>query len=255
MSSDYGSRRAGMNHYLDDLNALPSAADETPVDNFNPDDLALFTNTQFFDFDMGQPAGGEFREGREKGVVGGRSVDPTLKGSNLDFLNDFDPFEYSNFAGLPATTTATAAVVAPETAPILEPHNIQSPITILSPSDPISSQSASSPPYTAPRGTKRKSSSADPNPENFEEASRVAAEEDKRRRNTAASARFRVKKKQREQALEKTAKEMTDKVAMLEAKIGQLEMENKWLKNLIVEKNGKLEKEVVIVKEKDATKV
>lgn len=65
----------------------------------------------------------------------------------------------------------------------------------------------------------------------------MAAEEDKRRRNTAASARFRVKKKQREQALEKSAKEMNDKVSALEGRINQLETENKWLKNLIMEKN------------------
>jgi cell shape-determining protein MreC len=70
----------------------------------------------------------------------------------------------------------------------------------------------------------------------------MAAEEDKRRRNTAASARFRIKKKQREQALEKSAKEMNDKVAALENRIQQLETENKWLKNLIMEKNEKAEK-------------
>lgn len=74
-------------------------------------------------------------------------------------------------------------------------------------------------------------------PLNMEEASRHAAEEDKRRRNTAASARFRVKKKQREQALEKSAKEMMDKVSNLESKVSQLETENKWLKNLLVDKN------------------
>jgi len=74
---------------------------------------------------------------------------------------------------------------------------------------------------------------------NYEDASRLAAEEDKRRRNTAASARFRVKKKQREQALEKSAKEMSDKVAALESRINQLETENKWLKNLVMEKNNK----------------
>lgn len=78
----------------------------------------------------------------------------------------------------------------------------------------------------------------------IEEASRVAAEEDKRRRNTAASARFRVKKKQREQALEKSAKEMSDKVSQLEAKINQLETENSWLKKLVLEKNdGGLKKD------------
>jgi len=46
-----------------------------------------------------------------------------------------------------------------------------------------------------------------------------------------------VKKKQREQALEKSAKEMSDKVAALEGRINLLETENKWLKNLITEKN------------------
>ncbi len=72
----------------------------------------------------------------------------------------------------------------------------------------------------------------------FEEHTRVAAEEDKRRRNTAASARFRIKKKQREQALEKSAKEMTEKVNALENRIQQLETENKWLKGIVLEKNG-----------------
>lgn len=72
-----------------------------------------------------------------------------------------------------------------------------------------------------------------------EEAARVAAEEDKRRRNTAASARFRVKKKLREQTLEKTVKETTEKNAALEARVTALELENQWLKNLITEKNGK----------------
>lgn len=72
----------------------------------------------------------------------------------------------------------------------------------------------------------------------FEDASRLAAEEDKRKRNTAASARFRIKKKQREQALEKSAKEMTDKVTMLEGRISALETENKWLKGLVTEKHG-----------------
>lgn len=86
-------------------------------------------------------------------------------------------------------------------------------------------------------------------PISLEEASRLAAEEDKRRRNTAASARFRIKKKQREQALEKSAKEMTEKVNNLESKVQQLEMENKWLKNLLVEKNEGNEEIVTLWKE------
>ncbi|KAI9376710.1 hypothetical protein BJX61DRAFT_155390 [Aspergillus egyptiacus] len=70
-----------------------------------------------------------------------------------------------------------------------------------------------------------------------EEHSRRAAEEDRRRRNTAASARFRMKKKQREQALERTVRETTEKNASLEARVAQLEMENRWLKNLLTEKH------------------
>ena len=79
----------------------------------------------------------------------------------------------------------------------------------------------------------------------------MAAEEDKRRRNTAASARFRVKKKQREQALEKAAKDMTDKLNHLESKVQQLEMENKWLKGLITDKNDGKSLEA-LQKEKEA---
>merc|ERR1712225_47852 len=101
---------------------------------------------------------------------------------------------------------------------------------------------AGSPPQSAnpSSGTKRKADSishAGSPSANVEDAARNAAEEDKRRRNTAASARFRVKKKQREQALERSAKDMSDKVAALEGRINQLETENKWLKNLITERN------------------
>ena len=102
------------------------------------------------------------------------------------------------------------------------------------------SPTASSTAGPAP-GEKRSfdASSLSPSSENLEDASRLAAEEDKRRRNTAASARFRVKKKQREQALEKAAKELSDKTSALEARIGQLETENRWLRNLVTEKTGK----------------
>ena len=100
------------------------------------------------------------------------------------------------------------------------------------------------PSQTPPRivtGEKRKAESVlvpPPRAMSFEEQTRAAAEEDKRRRNTAASARFRIKKKQREQALEKSAKEMNDKVHALDTRIQQLETENKWLKSIVLEKNA-----------------
>lgn len=113
---------------------------------------------------------------------------------------------------------------------------------------PQFAQSAS---YTRPSAEKRKSDDLDQDnsPQSFEESSRAAAEEDKRRRNTAASARFRIKKKQREQALEKSAKDMTDKVNSLESKVSQLETENKWLKNLLTDKNGGTEEINILWKE------
>lgn len=64
----------------------------------------------------------------------------------------------------------------------------------------------------------------------------VLTKEDKRRRNTAASARFRIKKKLREQALQQTADEMTEKAKAFENRVHELEREVKWLKALIVEK-------------------
>ncbi|KAF9090384.1 hypothetical protein BGX29_011511 [Mortierella sp. GBA35] len=69
---------------------------------------------------------------------------------------------------------------------------------------------------------------------------KVAAEEDKRKRNTAASARFRQKKKLREQALEQTAKEQTLRAEGLENRVRELEMEVRWLRGLIVEKDSRL---------------
>lgn len=94
-------------------------------------------------------------------------------------------------------------------------------------------------PSTAP-GSKRPISASSPASNlGQDEDSRIATEEDKRRRNTAASARFRVKKKQREAALEQKAKELNDKTSTLEQRIGQLQTENEWLKSLITEKKGK----------------
>ena len=72
-------------------------------------------------------------------------------------------------------------------------------------------------------------------PSTMDDAARAAAEEDKRRRNTLASARFRAKKKMREQALEKDHKEMATKIEKMENRIKELELENKWLRGLVVQ--------------------
>lgn len=66
----------------------------------------------------------------------------------------------------------------------------------------------------------------------------ISATEDKRRRNTAASARFRLKKKEREQAMERRAKDLEGRVGELERECEALRRENGWLKGLVVGVTG-----------------
>jgi len=115
------------------------------------------------------------------------------------------------------TPAPAAPVAAPNLAPALAPN-------------PSSTAAAAAGPK---RKHTQKSTQA-----SAEEAALEAADEDKRRRNTAASARFRVKKKMREAALERTVNETNEKNSRLEARVGQLELENNWLRGLIMEKNG-----------------
>jgi len=214
-----------VSEYIANLNAIPTPQDlqSSNQDSFIDDDLALFTNTQFFDFDIGQEpdlAGGNYGEGQ--------SAD-NFDGKGLDFApGDFHFHDFNPFPGNFTDPSLSSAPVQPGQAVYASSPGAASPSSAVVP----------------PTGAKRKSDSISTSPseaQSFEEASRLAAEEDKRRRNTAASARFRVKKKQREQALERSAKEMSDKVAALEGRINQLETENKWLKNLITEKNDSKE--------------
>jgi hypothetical protein len=52
-----GRRGPNVSEYIAQLNAIPSAQELQSSDDFNlDDDLAMFTNTQFFDFDLGQDA-------------------------------------------------------------------------------------------------------------------------------------------------------------------------------------------------------
>lgn len=74
-------------------------------------------------------------------------------------------------------------------------------------------------------------------PETFSPGESGAQTSDKRRRNTAASARFRIKKKLREQQMENDAKQLQERLQALEKKLKTLEMENKCLKSLIMQKN------------------
>ncbi|KAH7412622.1 hypothetical protein BKA64DRAFT_702743 [Cadophora sp. MPI-SDFR-AT-0126] len=219
-----GPSRVNMVEYISTLNHVPEQ-DVQPNSEFLEDDLAMFTNANFFDFDLGQDADLQPTdyngEGRRDQVVAPDVVDM----KSLEFMNG--DFQFPDFNSFPPTTFTDTSI---------PPASITTTQPLYSSSSAGSPQSANPP----SSGTKRKAESishAGSPSASVEDAARNAAEEDKRRRNTAASARFRVKKKQREQALERSAKDMSDKVAALEGRINQLETENKWLKNLITERN------------------
>ncbi|KAI9714395.1 MAG: hypothetical protein M1820_000356 [Bogoriella megaspora] len=240
MSGYSGRRQANVSEYIRTLNQIPSAADlaaQQNQENFTTgldEDLAPFMNTEFFDYDgelgnLSMPISYDAGQNRPNNATA--KTNP----NGYEFLNT--DFQFNEFPDIPSVAPDGAATAAIHTAGTAfpQPSNQQQQQQFSSPVAP-SASAASSPVDHQPHGTKRPMDSMSP-PAALEEQSRLAAEEDKRRRNTAASARFRVKKKQREQQLEKTAKEMTEKVSALEARINQLEMENKWLKGLITEKN------------------
>ncbi|KAI9793526.1 MAG: hypothetical protein M1816_007959 [Peltula sp. TS41687] len=211
----------------------PSTTTTTTTEDISPEgedgynfdaDLAMFTNTQFFDFDLGamvDTAPAPYTRAKP-----GRDV---VQQSRLGFLSD--EYQFPDIPNYPKLLDGSAVVPPP-----IQTQNTSLYPTSSTISSPAETPSSNGAVFSPRMGEKRKAEAATL-PASLEEASRLAAEEDKRRRNTAASARFRVKKKQREQTLERTAKEMTEKVARFETRIGQLETENKWLKNLITEKN------------------
>ena len=235
MSSYHGRTGPNFSEYINNLNTVPQPPFDPEFlsgDDLNLDqELALFTNTDFTDFDT-------------LGPLPDDGLNFHLGTSNKSSANDI---KYEDLLAGSASAPASAQTAshsyyqnyppaiqpAPPSSTIPQGANYTSPVS----SSPISQDSPSQ-----PAGLKRKAdalTSASPRQVSPEQQSRLAAEEDKRRRNTAASARFRVKKKQREQALERTVKEVNDKNTALEARINQLEIENQWLKNLITERNGK----------------
>lgn len=261
--SSYGGRRApNFAQYLEDLNTIPSPYDQSTQQQssepFNIDaELALFTNTEFLDFgpfgDMNMPMGFSPAEDDAKRQEEKQAVEKNTELDYMELLNDlgnipdytttFTSAEESHnlqqqqtnptFHSIPAVQNTAARPYEQNPASVQQaPQSRVAKAEIPSPTTNISSF-VSTPMQVA--GSKRKHSS---DAKSLDESARAAAEEDKRRRNTAASARFRVKKKQREQALEKSVKEASEKNAVLEARVSQLELENQWLKNLITEKNS-----------------
>lgn len=141
--------------------------------------------------------------------------------------NDFD------LAAFMATFADPSQLAASAPAPFSsEPHTV-----------PSMRHSISGPPSgsRAKRSRTRSVSSplteeplANPSPDDT-----AATIEDKRRRNTMASARFRMKKKEKETALEQRAKELEVRVSALEKECEGLRRENGWLKGLVVGASAK----------------
>jgi hypothetical protein len=92
-----GRRGPNVSEYIANLNAIPSAQDLQSSENFNmEDELAMFTNTQFFDFDLGQDAD---LQPSFDGARGSQEIGSELK--PLDFIPGESAFSchdgYCNF--------------------------------------------------------------------------------------------------------------------------------------------------------------
>jgi hypothetical protein len=231
MSTYRGRTGPNFSEYLNNLNTLTSPYDQEqfpPEDLDISQDLAMFTNTDFTHFDIpALPEDGSFNFDLNENKNNPHAV------KYEDLLAGSSPNQSQQLPHLDTSGADSSHYYSTYNTPI-QPAPAQG---------FGNHDSHGSPSAQTAAGSKRKGESLDPSTLSPEDKSRVAAEEDKRRRNTAASARFRVKKKQREQALERTVKEVQDKNSKLEAKVSQLEMENKWLKDLITEKNGISSKE------------
>ncbi|KAI1381151.1 hypothetical protein F4677DRAFT_402300 [Hypoxylon crocopeplum] len=241
MPPSYSSRRGqavNVSQLLQDLNRIPDPPAPVSEENLRSldEELAMFTNTNFIDWDANESQQQRQQAAPSVNLDTQTTTSPTEDEPMAGELAGFDfnlPGDFNGFDFHPYSTPNVSAF--PDNIGNLQP--IQP-----SPSFPPNGSSQSAYPPISQTGDKRKS--ADPavvpprRQLSFEEQSRLAAEEDKRRRNTAASARFRIKKKAREQALEKREKELSDKVGSLEGRIQTLETENKWLRELVMEKTG-----------------
>jgi len=239
MSGYNGRRGPNVSEYIANLNTIPSPSDQTLDPQNLEDDFALFTNADFADagnFNMDVPLDFDFGVNDQPPTTQPSPATRNNSAASTDPKLDFSlpgDFHFADFPNFSTPIIDTSIQGLSQT----QGSNYPVPNTYTSPGS--SAVSPAVPGFDATNGKKRKLENSETNSQQaIDEAARVAAEEDKRRRNTAASARFRIKKKQREQTLEKTAKEMTERVSVLETRIQQLETENAWLKGLITEKNG-----------------
>ncbi|KAH7339760.1 hypothetical protein B0J17DRAFT_656651 [Rhizoctonia solani] len=105
-------------------------------------------------------------------------------------------------------------------------------------SAPASKRARTNTAKTAPSSAPSPTGSTHPDSFEPNTSTPLTPAEDKRRRNTAASARFRLKKKEREAALDAKAQSLEDRVASLERECEGLRRENGWLRGLVVGVTG-----------------
>ena len=194
MSAYRGRTGPNFSEYLNNLNTLSSPSeDDQFIENLDLNqDIAMFTNTDFTHFDI-----------------------PALPdASSFNFDLGEHKAEHVKYEDLLAGADSSHNFSVPSigNSPADADQYFSNYNTPIQPA-PVHGFGPGESPAQGTLGTsaRRKPESTLPQPLTSEEKSRLAAEEDKRRRNTAASARFRVKKKQREQALEKTMKEANDR--------------------------------------------
>lgn len=96
MSSFNNQRAPNVSEFIANLNAIPSSEDLAAQPDYNFDaDLAMFTNTTFFDFDLGQDADlqpqADLRFSEQTAQFGQQTVEPLattpdMAKANMDFL-------------------------------------------------------------------------------------------------------------------------------------------------------------------------
>lgn len=253
-------RGVSVSQFLANGNALsPSTTNYPPSDDLDLSfdaDLSKFTNLEWSEFDL-NGGGGAFDAEEEGGATdpahhkrlkidttggaeaGAQDTTAITGGGETDWATaaQFNPFDLPTAAagGAAPSMAEYDATLQHQTGPPTSTTTTAYPSGYPTAAGPLAHHAYPPHPqtYSTAASAASPAQSLEDNP-----AARAAAEEDKRRRNTAASARFRVKKKQREQALEKTADELKTKAAELEQQVGQLKRENEWLRGLVVLKSG-----------------
>lgn len=235
--------------YLSNLDSLvfdtPSEVIQSEKDV--ADELDLWSNAQFT-FDV-KPGVGIYDEEKNKSPV-------TTTASQFESASGLDPETYDTLVNYLDYELPRQQQVKLEQKPApkrIQPRPLAPALPILSPAVPTRQILMPKPPTAAPTPilasivpsitttTPKKTVTAKRplQEEEFDFEDSQNPDEDKRRRNTAASARFRVKKKMREQAMEHSVREMTKKSDHLQDRVNNLETEIKFLRSLLLDKAEK----------------